>query len=313
MRLHPMRQGEVNILLSAVLWSTFPVITILSFGTLPPLFSAGVSTLCAAAFFACLLTLKKEWHLLRRYEAWKDILLTTFFIGIAYYGLLFLGLKHTSAGNAAILSLMEIFFSFLILGFFLRHEPLLPRTVIGGACMVFGALLVLLPKGASGWQQGGMIIIAATAFAPIGNRFAQRARKIVTTGVIMFLRSTISGGFLLLLALLTEPVPARAAFFDSLGFVLINGILLLGLSKILWIEGIHRIPITKAISIESITPLLTLLVAWFFLYETPSVLQISAIVPIAAGMVLLTRASATPLEVTPNQCTVSITGLSPKK
>ncbi|MFH1444623.1 MAG: DMT family transporter [Candidatus Peregrinibacteria bacterium] len=298
MTLHPSRTGEVSILLSAVLWSTFPVITILSLGTLSPLFSAGISTLFASVFFAGLLTLKKEWPLLRKHEAWKDILLTTLFIGVAFYGFMFLGLKHTSAGNGAILSLMEVFFSFLILGLLLRHEPLLPRTVIGGACMIFGALLVLLPKGTGGWQQGDLLIIIATVFAPLGNRFAQRARKVVTTNVIMFLRSIIGGTFLLLLAFWLESTPTQRDFFGALNVLLINGVLLLGLSKILWMEGIHRIPITKAISIASITPLLTLLVAWLVLYETPSALQISALVPIAVGMVLLTKASSKPAEIT---------------
>ncbi|MDD5103459.1 MAG: DMT family transporter [Candidatus Peribacteraceae bacterium] len=291
MLLHPTRLGEMNILLSAVLWSTFPVITILSFGTVPPLFSAGISTLLAALFFAFLLTLKHEWPLLLKHKAWKDILLTTLFIGIAFYGFLFLGLKHTSAGNAAILMLMEVFFSFLILGLLLHHEPLLPRTVIGGACMVLGALLVLLPKGAEGWQQGDLLIIIATIFAPLGNRFAQRARKVVTTNVIMFLRSIGSGAFLLLLAWYLEPHPTGADLSGSFGFVLINGILLLGLSKILWIEGIHRIPITKAISIDSITPLFTLVVAYFILLEQPNVLQVASLIPIGIGMVLLTKSS----------------------
>ena len=279
----------MSILLSALLWSTFPVVTILSFGTLAPLFSAGVSTLLAGAFFAAMLTWKHEWPLLLKRAAWRDILQTTLLIGVIFCGLMFIGLKHTSAGNGAILSLMEVFFSFVILGAITRHEPLLPRTMIGGACMVFGALLVLIPQGTGGWQSGDLLIIAATAFAPLGNRATQRARKIVTANVIMFVRSVVSGCFLLLLAWLFEPHPDADAFFSALTYLLLNGILLLGCSKILWVEGIHRIPITKAISIEAVTPLFTLLVAWLVLFETPSILQVTSLVPIAAGMWLLTK------------------------
>ncbi len=297
MRMHPTRQGEANILLSALLWSTFPVITILSFGTLPPLFSAGMSTLFAAVFFAAMLTWKNEWPLLLKRAAWRDILQTTLLIGIIFCGLMFVGLKHTSAGNGAILSLMEIFCSFVILGAITRHEPLLPRTIIGGACMVFGALLVLIPKGTGGWQLGDLLIIAATAFAPLGNRATQRARKIVSANVIMFVRSVVSGCFLLLLAWLLEPHPGSGAFFSALSYLLLNGILLLGFSKILWVEGIHRIPITKAISIEAVTPLFTLLVAWLVLLETPSILQILSLVPIATGMWLLTKSPGTSVKV----------------
>jgi hypothetical protein len=42
------RQGEFLILLQALLWSLFPVITILSYGHLPPLISFGWSTFLAA-------------------------------------------------------------------------------------------------------------------------------------------------------------------------------------------------------------------------------------------------------------------------
>ena len=46
------RKGQVYVLLSAILWSLFPVITILTFTNLSPLFASSVSTLVAAAFFA---------------------------------------------------------------------------------------------------------------------------------------------------------------------------------------------------------------------------------------------------------------------
>jgi len=283
------RTGELSILLGALLWSTFPVITIFSYGSLAPFFSGGIATLFASTFFAVLLTAKGEWHFILEKGAWKDILLTSFFIGMVFYGLFFVGLRHTTAGNAAILSLMEVFFSFVILGLFMRHEPLLPSTIIGGSCMVLGALLVLLPKGVIGLQMGDLLIILATAFCPLGNRAAQRARKHVPANIIMFLRSVISGGVLLGLAFLFESTPSFKELSASLIFLLINGILLLGLSKIFWIEGIHRIPITKAISIESITPLFTLIVAYFLLQEQPTILQIVSLIPIGLGMVLLTK------------------------
>jgi len=290
-QLHPTRLGEVNVLLSTLLGSALPVITILSFAYVPPLLSAGISTLFAGLYFALLLTVKQEWSLLQKRAAWKDILLATFFIGIAGYGCLFLGLKFTTAGNASILNLTEVFFSFLILGLLLHHEPLLPRTIIGAACMVFGALLVLLPKGTGEWQWGNVLVLVGAALAPFGNRHAQRARKIVSTNVIMFYRSIISGIGLLLLAFAIEEMPSRDALLSSLVFLCINGVLLLGLSVSLWVEGIHRIPITKAVAMVSILPLFTLTAAYFVLHEQPSFLQAAALLPLAVGMFLLTKSS----------------------
>jgi len=288
MKLQSHRLGEMSILAGALLWSLFPVVTILSYSTLTPLFTAAIATLFAAPFFALLLTLKGQWPLLLVRRAWKDILLTTFYIGILFYGFMFLGLKTTTAGNAAIMGQMETFFAFLLLGYWLHHERVMPAQLAGGMAMVLGAALILLPK-ADSWHPGDWLIVLATAFAPLGNKHAQAAREIVSSEVIMFYRSILSGLFLLLLAFVVEPRPELRALSASIGFLAINGFLLLGLSKILWIEGINRITITEATALTSITPLFTLLFAFLFLHERVTVLQIAGFLPIALGVVLLMK------------------------
>lgn len=282
------RKGEVLIFTGALLWSLFPVITILSYTALTPLFAAALATLFAAFFFALLLTLKGQWPLLLIRKAWKDILFTTFYIGILFYGFTFLGLKHTTAGNAAIMSQMETFFAFLLLGFWLHHEHVKPAQLAGGMAMVLGAALILLPKAGS-WHTGDWLIVLAAACAPLGNKHAQAAREVVSSEVIMFYRSLLSGAFLLLLAFFVEPQPELHSLKASAGFLALNGFLLLGLSKILWIEGINRISITEATSLGSITPLFTLLFAFLFLHERVTVLQIAGLLPIALGVLFLTN------------------------
>lgn len=280
-------KGEIFILLSATLWSFFPVVTILTFSAIPPLFSAALATLLAAVFFAFVLTLRNRWSDLKKSEAWKDMLLTTLYIGVLFYGLMFLGLKRTTAGNASILALMEVFFAFVLLGVFLRHEKLEGKRILGALCMAGGAALILLPK-TSGMQWGDLLIILATMFAPMGNVHAQRARRHVSAETIMFVRSFLSGLFLLLLAMLAEQIPSPQTLRHSLGFLAVNGVLLLGFTKILWIEGINLIPITLATSFECITPALTLIIAAVLLHENISLLQVAGFVPIVAGLLLLT-------------------------
>lgn len=290
MKLQSHRLGEITILAGALLWSLFPVVTILSYLTLTPLFAAALATLFAALFFALLLTLKGQWPLLLKRKAWKDILFATFYIGILFYGFTFLGLKTTTAGNAAIISQMETFFAFLLLGYWLHHERVTPAQLAGGMAMVLGAALILLPK-ADSWHPGNWLIVLAAACAPIGNKHAQAAREVVTSEVIMFYRSLLSGAFLLLLAFFVEPLPSIPSLTASAGFLALNGFLLLGLSKILWIEGINRITITEATALNCITPLFTLLFAFLFLHERMTVLQIAGLLPIALGIVLLTKKS----------------------
>jgi drug/metabolite transporter (DMT)-like permease len=68
-----------------------------------------------------------------------------------------------------------------------------------------------------------------------------------------------------------------------------SGIVIFGLSKVFWLEGIFRISVTKAISLSSISPVLTICFAYFLLSEVPTLTQIVALVPAIFGIYLLTR------------------------
>ncbi len=284
------QKGELLVFSEALIWSLFPVITILTYTTLMPLQSAAISTLISSMFFAVVLTIRRGWRECAN-APWKDILLTSLFIGVIFYVLEFTGLKYTTAGNASIMNLMEVFFSFLILSVLWKHETLGPLHVTGALCMVIGAMIILLPKS-SGWHPGDLIIMAACAFAPIGNKFAKRARDTVSSEFILFIRSLISGVVLCALAFLTEPTPSFDAVASSGGFLFVNGFLLFGFSKILWNEAVHLIPITKAISLASIAPLFTLIFAYFILHERIQLYQLAAFLPILIGVFLLTRTNS---------------------
>lgn len=285
------RVGELCILLSALLWSLFPIVTILATSRLSPLYSAGISSTVATLFFATIVTIRGRWSDATAPGIWRDIILASLCMGVLFYGLYFIGLRHTSAGNAAILTLMEIFFSFLILGWFLGHEPLHMRNVLGGLSMFLGALLFLLP-GRSTFHGGDLLILLATACAPLGNMFVKKARKTVSTAFILCCRCLIGSVFLFLLAAVFEPLPSAHALGSSLAFIAANGILIMGIHTILWVEAIHRIPITTAISLECIDPLFTLILAFFILHEQVQLVQIAGFVPIVIGIALLVRRGA---------------------
>ena len=296
--LSPRRKGEISVLLSTVFWSLFPVITILTYSSLPPLTVGGIGALISSLFFAAMLTIRGRWPELAERRAWKGILFASFYTGIIYYTLVFLGLRATTAGNEAIVLLMEVFFTFLILGVLLKHEKLVARTALGGACMVAGALVILFPK-ASGWHSGDLLVLLATVFAPLGNKSVKDARRFVSAETIMFCRGIIGGATLLFLGAVTETWPPAHVFGSAIGFLLANGILTLGIPKILWIEGINLLPITKAISISSISPVLTLIIAFFVLHESITMVQILGLLPIITGMFLLTRQTGMTESVSP--------------
>src|SRR6185369_5610380 len=104
----------------------------------------------------------------------------------------------------------------------------------------------------------------------------------------------ISSVVIFLLAVSFHTSFSLPAIQSSLVFLLINGVLLLGLSKIFWIEGIHRISVTKALGLDSVEPLLTLFFAWVLLQQIPTFYQIFAIIPIIPGVILLSKNNTKP-------------------
>ncbi|MBU0668242.1 DMT family transporter, partial [Patescibacteria group bacterium] len=279
-------QGELYIYAESLLWSLFPIFSIIAFASLPPLYTGAISTLIATGFFAFIMTIKKKWHELTIKSAWKDILLATLIVGILFYSLIFIGLQKTTAGSAGIILLMEVFFSMFILRIW-NKEHLAKSNVYGSILMVIGAIIILFP-GRINLNEGDAIILLATAIPPVGNYFAQQARAKVSSHTIMFVRSALSGIFILLLAMIFEPAPSSANLTTSFIFLLVNGLLLMGLSKVFWLESIHRIPITKALALHSISPAFTLTFAFFILGEIPTIWQILGLLPMILGVMFLT-------------------------
>lgn len=273
--------------MEATLWSLFPVFTILSLQRLSPLVALAWSTVFASVFFAIMLSIRHEWRRLLRTAAWGDILMTAAILGILYYVLYFFGLRTTSAGNAGIVALTEIFFSFLF--FHVWQKQFIPKShVIGAACMLGGAGIVLYPS-ITGFHVGDLLILGAAAVAPFGNFFQLRARQVMSSYGILFIRTTLSIPFLFLFASVFTGGPMGFDWRHTFPYLIINGFVLLGLSKVFWIEGIHRISVTKANALSCISPVLTLLFAFVILRNHPTAWQLTSLLPMLIGIILLSR------------------------
>ncbi len=290
MRLNSQRKGELLIFGSATLWGLFPVITVLSYHSLSPLFTLIVSNIFAALFFVVMITQRKKWHELSIRKAYKDILLATLFTGIIYYVLIFLGLQFTSPGNASIVALTEVFFSFIFFHVF-KKEKHPSQQIIGAGLMILGALFVLLP-GLKTLQSGDILILIASAIAPFGNFYQQKARRKVASETIMLIRSILSTIVIFSLAVGIHSQFSLSSVSQSLLFLIINGIVLLGLSKIFWLDGIHHISVPKANALSCIGPIFTLLFAWLLLKQTPTMWQVLSLLPIFIGINLLSKKPA---------------------
>ena len=280
------RKGEAYIFLGGLLWASFPIITILSYRSISSSAALVWSTFFAAIFFAAVMAYKRRWAELRNARIWKLGLLIALFTGVLYYSLMFLGLEFTSPGNVAIIALFEVFSSFLIFNVY-KKEAFLGEHILGAVLMVIGAGIVLV-RDFSGINIGDFFVLIAACVAPVGNIFQQRARAIASSETVMFVRSVLS---VPALAVLAYTLGTHTSFEDlraSLPFLLINGVLLLGLSKIFWVEAIHRISVTKAVALSSLNPFLTIVIAWIVLSQVPNVWQLVSLIPLTLGVLLLT-------------------------
>ncbi len=283
------RKGELAALSSALLWSTFPVLTAVTVARLSPLFSAAIATAVAAVFFAVVLTVRKRWNELRLRSAWKDMAMATLFIGILFYGLIFTGFRFTTPGNGAVVALMEIFFTFVIVNILWKHERFVPLHAVGALLMITGALFILLPKWSGALNGGDLLILLATLFPPVGNVFAQRARRAVNGETLMFVRSAVGCAFLFALAFALERAPTMADITSVWWLLLVNGIFLLGLSKILWLEALHRLPIAKTLALTASEIFVTFLLAYVFLHQNVTPQQLWSAIPMICGLFLLMK------------------------
>lgn len=285
--MHTERQGELFILLQTPLWALFPIITILSTNTLPPLTSLAWSTLFSCFVFAAIISIRKKWKETADIPALKDIFWVAVFNGTLYYVLFFFGLRYTSAGNASIIALSEIFFSFLF--FHVWHKHHIPLKHIYGAVLVLVGSFIILAPSFSHFQKGDIFIVMATMVAPFGNFFQQKARKRVSSETILLVRSIISAPILFFAAYLLNAGLHANQLRSSMIFLLINGLVLLGLTKLFWVEGIHRINVTKALALASISPLFTILFAWLILHNRPTPWQLLSLIPMIIGVRMLSN------------------------
>lgn len=280
------RKGEIFILGETVLWSLFPIITVLTFAGVMPLVSLAWTTGISTFFFLAVMFAKGTWRQVMNATALKYAAFITLFIGVGFYGLFYLGLQYTTPGNAAILALCESLTTYIFFNL-LRGEKFPVEHIIGAGFMLLGAFIVV-GKDFTSLALGDLLILAAMFVSPLGNLYQKKCREIVSSETVMFLRSLMSTFAIGALVILFGHSLSLAGSEAVWPMLLLNGLVIFGLSKLFWIEGIHRISITKAILLQCVTPMFTLLFAWLFLSQTPTIWQITSLIPFILGVVLLT-------------------------
>jgi drug/metabolite transporter (DMT)-like permease len=280
------REGELYALILSVLESWFPILSLFAIKTIGALNTYFFVVVIATAVLMVVLKAKEGYGGMLLKAALPDLLWTSFYI-TALFLLIFIGLRYTTAGNMAVILTLQLLFSYLYFNLF-GSERMDALHTFAAFLMGAGAMIVLFPQHYR-FNPGDLLVLIAAAIAPLANYYQKRARTHVSSLTILTFRNLAALPFLFLAALLIEGFPSEADLMTALPYVTAVALLVYVLAKILWIEALHRIGITKLSAMIALMPLFTLLFAYPTLHEVPSSRQLLGILPILIGAVLITR------------------------
>jgi len=280
------KRGELYTLSLTLIEAWFPIFAFFSVAALGGLHAYFYSLSIAVIFLFVWWLLRGKQYEIGKRSAYKNLALTSLYI-TSLFALTFVGLQFTSATNVAIILFLQILFSYLFLGK-KQGESLNRQHTLGAALMTVGALLVLFPGT---WQIniGDVLVLIAAMIAPIANTYQKKARAQVSAETVLLVRSLIALPFLFLLAYLLEVPPGWEQIQQQWHWLLLTGFLVFFVSKILWIEAIYLLPITKVNALYAFAPLMTMGLAYIVLQEVPSWSQVMGILPILLGGYFITR------------------------
>lgn len=203
------------------------------------------------------------------------------------FALILIGTRYTSGINTALLLQNELVMSLLIGTIFLgdRHT----RLQIAGALAILCGSIVILWDGSWQLNVGDLLILLTTAVFPIGNMFAKRALKLLSSLELLIIRYVVGCLLLGAMSLLFEDPFGFASSFSwmHLRFILLYGLLVLTLSKLCWYAGLRVLTVSRASSLVSVSPAWSLLFAYLLLGEIPSSVQTTGFLLMALGIVFL--------------------------
>lgn len=280
------KKGEIYALTLTVIEAWFPIFAFFTATALGGLHAYFYSLALSVVFLAVWWWIRKKQYEIKITAAYKDLALTSFFI-TALFVLTFIGLQYTSVNNVAILLFLQILFSYLFLSY-KPEERLTIKQTFGALLMTIGALLILFPEEFK-LQLGDALVLMAAMIAPIANLYQKRARARVSSETILLVRSAIALPFLYILAITFEPSVSWSQLQSQWLWLLLTAFLAFFIGKILWVEAIHLLPITKVNALFAFAPLMTMILSYLFLNEVPTTEQVFGIVPILVGSYLITR------------------------
>lgn len=280
------REGELLMVGLTILESWFPILSIVAMSYVGALHTYMYSLAIAFFFYMAIMYKRDRFKELKNRAAYKDLLLTTFWITFIFT-FIFIGMRYTTAGNMAVIVFLQVLFSYLYFNVF-GKEKMETIHLIGAVIMGAGAFIILFPENFE-FNKGDWLILLSAAAAPIVNLYQKRAREYCSSETILGFRTLVGFPFVALLAYFLEPAVSYENFMSALPYIFIIATGIYVISKIMWIEALNRMSITKVSAMLALLPVMTLFFAYLYLDEIPEFRQMMGIIPVLLGGYLITK------------------------
>ncbi len=280
------REGELLMVGLTILESWFPILSIVAMSYVGALHTYMYSLIIAFFFYMAIMYKRDRFKELKNKAAYKDLLLTTFWITFIFT-LIFIGMRYTTAGNMAVIVFLQVLFSYLYFNVF-GKEKMETIHFIGAVIMAAGALIILFPENFA-FNKGDWLILISAAAAPIVNLYQKRARAYCSAETILGFRTVVGFPFVALLAYFLEPAVSYENFMSALPYMFLIATGIYVAAKIMWIEALSRMSITKLSAMLALLPVMTLFFAYIYLDEIPEFRQLLGIIPVLVGGYLITK------------------------
>lgn len=281
------KTGVLAILGASVMWSVEPIFAKLAYANSDFLQTSGIRAIVVAVTALVYVLLTNKGNL----KITKKQLPKLVYIGIAgtVFGdlLYFFALTKIPVINAVLIGHMQPIFIILIGFLVLKEDKLTRLDYLGISIMIVAGVLVttktpgnlsMLKLGTSG---DIYVLLATVAWATTGIVM----RKYLTglnAGVITFYRYTIASVIFVAYLLFTSSLAVANIYQVLVGLVVCAG-------TILYYESMKRLKAAQVSALELSTPFFAVVLAFLILQELVTVMQISGIVLLAAGVLLLSR------------------------
>ena len=289
--MHTKTIGIIAILCASIMWAFEPIFLKLSYET-----SDFIQTTTIRALFALLVAfvyiiIKRKPNELKLSK--KDVaplmyiaVVATLFADFMYV----YSLTQVPVINAVIIGHMQPIFIILFGFFILKSDKLTSFDYIGIFLMILSGILVTTRtiENLISFQLGtlGDLFVLSATIAWATTAIATRKYvKHVNTGVLAFYRFSIAAVVLSLFLLVNNKFFIANLYQVGVGIIV-------GLGTILYYESLTRLKAAQTSALELSTPVFATILAFYLLFEVPTIMQIIGVVFLFLGLYFISKKEA---------------------